>query len=206
MNEIKRDAWDLANQFLSQLRNLQLQNNNFDQWNWFVTPTIATIISNFVRDYWRSKSLLWQLKIKSKILFLDSAEPIRVWWLIKQWPRLTYMVSWWWPNQYMPYLHNTPFETHFTSFENRWNRKLINEFTCEDIIKSVRDKDWWSHVDPTLKKEYVEMKKGESLPRKQIGWSPLINPHFSTIRQVSYELLESIERYLNDNEISWENL
>ena len=93
------------------------------------------------------------------------------------------------------------------SFDNWWNSKKIlsdkfkHTFTRKDIVCNVANTDGGAHVDPTIKSDYYDITRNNSLAwfkfnLKEDDSTPMNNPIPACIRQMGYEVIETF-RNLN---------
>jgi len=105
---------------------------------------------------------------------------------------------------YAPILDKGPPDRYTTGrvpFEKWWNGTALSvdekhRFSRRDLVLAVANKDGGAHIDPELDKRYQEVSRLNAL-----GWSFTVNgikkdfgnPVLMTIRQIAYELVESLE-------------
>lgn len=87
------------------------------------------------------------------------------------------------------------------SFEDWWNEPVIvdtskMEFTRRDLVLSLANKDGGAHVDSHLDGKYAGLTRGNSLGSRvsEAGVDrPLSDIELHSVRQVAYELMQSLE-------------
>jgi hypothetical protein len=88
----------------------------------------------------------------------------------------------------------------WVSFEEWWNRVIFidkegSKTSRKDLILAIANKDGGAHVDPVLDKKYANLSRRNSLawrfssPRGDV---PLEGPEKAAIRQITHELLRSL--------------
>ncbi len=96
---------------------------------------------------------------------------------------------------------------NYVSFEDWWNSVIIddrkgNQYSRKDIVSMLSNKEGGAHVDPEIDSDYKDL-------INRMGWVQVIpdsekeiesrfpDVELHSMRQVAYELVESIERHLN---------
>lgn len=95
-------------------------------------------------------------------------------------------------------------ETTRMSFRSWWNEPVVRDFnrdvfTRKDVVLAVANKDGGGHIDPELDAPFANLTRFNSM-----GWyfeivgemspkAPENNIAFASIRQIAYELLQSLE-------------
>jgi hypothetical protein len=87
-------------------------------------------------------------------------------------------------------------------FEDWWNKIIFvddkgNRFSRKDIILNAANKDGGAHVDAKLDEAYANLTRKNSLGLISIHngvKSPLYNPELSAIRQIAFELMETLKK------------
>lgn len=90
----------------------------------------------------------------------------------------------------------------FVKFPEWWNESVIvdgkrQKFNRRELILALSNKDGGAHVDPELDESYANLTRNNT-----VGWvysdgindSPVIDVEKHSVRQVAYEMLESIAR------------
>jgi len=104
--------------------------------------------------------------------------------------------------EWAPWLDNTPpYYRHKRVPLQQWLEKVVivdknnNQFTREDLILCVCDKDGGAHIDPQIDKDYADLSRHNSM-----GWKLMKDgigideegPHLACIRQIAHELIKTI--------------
>ncbi len=171
---------------------------------------IAVAIRVLAHDTKNSTSILNHLKLKNKIDFWDSADPIIPNNLVSS-PALVYLqmkvengVA---QNTYEPKLENSPsgLNGSWQGFQHWWPSQVVlkdknkKEFSRKDLILNLSNKDGGAHVDQKLTPDFAKLLKLNST-----GWQKMENGKFSdfdnncvyaSVRQIGYEVLKSISAY-----------
>lgn len=104
---------------------------------------------------------------------------------------------------YAPLGDGPPSRTYkFVKFPEWWNESVIvdgkkQKFNRRELVLALSNKDGGAHVDPELDEAYANLTR-----KNTIGWvcsdgtndSPLMDVEKHSIRQVAYEIMESIAR------------
>ena len=196
---------ELVDQLKSQLFKLETFNSLFDSGNWSIAIEIAVKLRVIFHNTDKSKSLLALLKMQH-VHFLDTSDkfnprsPISHWGLLIMTLGERTIAN----NQFFQPKLNDSTTMNNVSFENWWNNKKIlkgfdnNTFTRKKLILEVANKDGGAHVDEYLNEDYRKLSRENS-----IGWSfvteqgektPFNNPVLPSIRQISYEAIETFRR------------
>ncbi len=72
-----------------------------------------------------------------------------------------------------------------------------NEISRRDLVLSVADMDGGTHVDPAIEEVYARLSRSNSLAwvfQNDKGARPLGNPVPASIRQIAWEVDESVKR------------
>lgn len=166
---------------------------------------LATVVRVLVHDTNSSHSLLGQLEIKDKVKWIDTAGPIEPGNLMPDHGLvgISYDGNGGWSYSaglgIMPVKRETTFTTWWEDpvmrldDDRKWNRKLM--------VLELANKEGGAHVDPKLNAEYESIANEEKL-----GWFNIDNvtdqptsamagnPIAVSVRQLTYELLETLRR------------
>lgn len=209
MNQTKKD---LLNHFNEQVKFLKASSYSYDKGFYGEAKRLACTIAVLVYDSKGSISLFTQLRIKNirfydtgvmhdkmkKIMKEKLGESGRNFHCdIQRLVCLAHMGPD--PKLYPPLLEDGLKDHNKLSFNDWWHQKVIddskNKFTRKDIVLSVRNKDGGAHVDPKLDKKYMELSRlgSADLTLKKSGNIIKHGPELGTIRQITFELLRSID-------------
>lgn len=167
---------------------------------------MAVSIRVLLHDTRNSKSLLGLLDYKQNMGFLDSAYGYEPENLLTH----TGLVGFRFeagknPTYYAPMSDRlTGASNKYVFFAEWWNKVVIvdskkNKFNRRDLILNMADTDGGAHVDPELNESYVELTRNNS-----VNWiflsdnkpaQPLMDVELFSVRQIAYELINSIERW-----------
>lgn len=162
---------------------------------------IATRI--LVHDTSGSKSLLAQLE-KKNILFYDTASDFNPKNLVTHIGLAAIMVGGTGGAEYSARLDDIPPHrlNKKVPFSDWWNKVVIvdkgpTQFTREDLVLNVSNKDGGAHIDPSIDIKYALLSRFNSMAWKVVGGgveSPFKNrPELACIRQISYEILKTFK-------------
>lgn len=210
--KIEQSQQELLSHLKEQIQFIKKSATDFDNGDITEAKRIAVHIRTLVHDTKNSTSLLSQLGIKEKILFLNSALPYRSNTISHT--GLVYLkcsnTSDGVISTYSPFLNNgPPIKKERITFIDWWEKKIVltdqrqNQFTRRDLILNVSNTDGGAHIDGKINKEYAELSRENSVgfvlvttkqnqpeKRESIKYIEL-----ASIRQVAFELLESISRF-----------
>lgn len=216
--KIDQSHQELLSHLEEQLQFLRKSSQDFDEGDMAEAKRIAVCIRILVHDK-NSKSLLSQLGIKEKISYLNSALPFNPKNLMPYMGLLlvSYKSD---PNDttciYRPLLDKGPQvkpNKEWLTFADWWEQSIIltdqkqNTFSRKDLILNVADTDGGAHVDVKINKPYADLSRfnsvGVSLITKRQD-QPDKNESIkyiehANIRQIAFELLESISKYSANN-------
>ncbi|MBY0004046.1 hypothetical protein H7K05_01825 [Priestia aryabhattai] len=112
--------------------------------------------------------------------------------------------------QIYPNLDSNKHNESFITFDYWWNKDIILEngkgdkFTRKDIVLALSNKDGGAHVDVELTKSYGELTRGVSTGETfQKGTQlpePIKNPHLYTMRQITYEVITTLNEEFEEFE------
>jgi hypothetical protein len=148
-----------------------------------------------------SKSLLRQLKL-DHIKFVDTGDKFNSHNLLAHWGllilRMTSSIE---KNEFIPRFNDLGFQ--YVGFQNWWENKKIlrgmnqKAFTRKTLIQSLANKDGGAHVDSEIDLEYYELSKKNKIGLHKVNSIgeriPLNDPILPSIRQISYETLETFK-------------
>ncbi|MDY0395437.1 hypothetical protein RWE15_23840 [Virgibacillus halophilus] len=107
----------------------------------------------------------------------------------------------------IPFLDDGPSGKRWNTFKKWWAEDIVlvdnnkNKLTRKDLILSSSNKDGGAHVDPQLDRAYAELNR-----KNTMGWvqvtdgkqSPVSDPHLASIRQIGYEVLQTLKEEFSD--------
>ena len=92
-------------------------------------------------------------------------------------------------------------KTDYVDFDTYWNKIIIldkegNTFTRKQIIDAIANQDGGAHVDPELKKEYVDFSRKNSMgwvhSIDDKNWNPVMGAELASVRQIAHEILRTL--------------
>ncbi|PER43296.1 hypothetical protein [Bacillus thuringiensis] len=106
----------------------------------------------------------------------------------------------------IPYLNEN--EEKYIPFKEWWEEQVIltngygNTFTRKSIVTELANRDGGAHVDSKLRDSYFHLTRGistgETFQRNDGDPEPIPNPHLFTMRQITYEVLKTLEKEFNE--------
>jgi hypothetical protein len=191
---------ELQQHLRNTIQALELSSRLFDRGFEGEANRLAAAIRVLVHDTSSSKSLLGQLGQKS-IQFYETSVP-RDPRTIMTYSGLTAIDQTPEGAKYVAVLDMLPpgCPPRWVSFDEWWNGVIFvdqkgSETNRKDLILAVANKDGGAHVDPVLNGKYADLSRRNSLawrfygPR---GDAPLESPEKATIRQITHEILKSL--------------
>lgn len=166
---------------------------------------LATTIRVLVHDTDRSKSLLGLLKFKMDMGYLNTTHVFNPNNLLSYHGLVGLSMvdgnaRYWAPLGDGPPSRNGK----YVLFPDWWNQDVIVDsrkakFTRRDLVLALANKDGGAHVDPNLDESYAHLTRNNS-----VGWmlsdgttqKPMLDIELHSTRQIAYELLTSVKRYL----------
>lgn len=182
----------------------------YDAGKLFEAQRIAATLFILLHDAGKnSRSLLGQLKLKDKISYISSSRGFYMEHCSPQTPSKVKVA----PPTPLLTIKITETSTVFApmcetvpnpvwarrlSFAKWYDEELIFESSHgaqmkrKNLIHHLRSSDGDSHVDPTLNKNYVALKR-DSDSRLKMNGDPIPNAHYASMRQIGWEIEESLQ-------------
>ena len=168
---------------------------------------LAVTIRVLLHDTSTSKSLLGQLGLKDRLVFLDTAGPVNRKNLMPLTPMLHFtstMTSEGWVPTYEPVFYEGPRpETGLRAlpFDEWWTMMVLRDgamedFSRRDLVMFLANKVGGAHVDPGTQERLDALSKsvtvgfsvGDGTIERRIGEDPIL-PY---VRQIAFELIETL--------------
>lgn len=207
--------------FLKDLQNLvyllQIDCDTYDSGREYVSPSLAAKLRVLLKDKGKSNvSLLTHLEIKD-MKFLNTANTINERNILPSEP-LTFMG----PDEDFKFMKSYPtLDRYFLDdptkkwipFEEWWDQTIYKngdfKLSRQDLIEHLADKDGGAHIDGKISNDYYDFSRRgggattthvvksdvDDSPGETIYESapqPVDNIHFAALRQITFEVLESI--------------
>lgn len=201
MEKVKQKREDLEKHLQDHIRFLQNSAQSYDEGFEGEAKRMAVSIRVLFHHTNSSKSLVRQLN--SELDYLDSSskyDPEN----LAGFHGLACIYASSVGAKYVPRIETGIEEGEWISFSEWWNNPIIvdskkNSFSRKELILALANKDGGAHVDPELDQAYVELSRNNTF-----GWlflkgtikSPFQAVEYASIRQICYEVLESIENSL----------
>lgn len=210
MAKIKQTREELISHLKENLGFLKASAVAFDNGSLGEAKRLAVSIRVLLHDTKQSKSLFRLLKLKEGFDFLDTAHDYNPANLLSHHGLVGLRVS----NEgstYVAFLGDRPNTESFQNlpFNQWWNKIVIsdskkNQFTRSGLILALANKDGGAHVDPDLDESYMHLTRHNS-----VGWIsssngksiPMDNVELFSVRQIAYELIYSLEEYINEHKL-----
>jgi hypothetical protein len=218
-----RDRAELNAQLFEQLDFIETSSREFDAGKLHEAKRIANAIYTIVVDKSRTVSILRQLKVKDEISFLASGtkydplsnpEKTRF-----QSPPLVRIVTGQNGFEYTPRLDQSPKNHRMLEFENWWNKDAIFWYRAQggqgpeektmsrkDLVSSLTDQDGGRHLDQQLTDaNYRYLKGNHDFRNMETGLLVAMSTELVTVRQIGWELVESLRQYERSTNIEIAN-
>lgn len=202
-NYVKTDS-DFFREFQMNIQSLQSSCDTYDQGNEFAVMDMATRLRVLLHDKNRNVSLFTHMGIK-ELPFVDSAKEIDVENILPQ-SCLIYMA----PDEEFTYFKCYPIldknSQKLVPFDSWWNQIVYSDsekqFTRSDIVMHIADQDGGAHSDSKISMDYYSFsRKGNGIitqymvDGQPVGESKYLdNLHFASLRQIAFEVLETLKR------------
>ncbi|PFL43551.1 hypothetical protein [Bacillus cereus] len=106
----------------------------------------------------------------------------------------------------IPYLSEN--EEKYIPFKDWWEGQIIltngygNTFTRKSIVTALANRDGGAHVDSKLNASYFHLTRGistgETFQKNGEDPEPIPNPHLFTMRQITYEVIKTLEKEFDE--------
>lgn len=190
---------DLEVQYQDHLRFLEKSCREYDEGDFSEAKRMAVSLRVLLHNTKNSKSLFSQLKMDD-FLFWSSGDLYTPSNLLSSFPLCTISIT---AKEVLfhPLLSGNSTRTFYLRFDDWWNEIIFDDknsfLTRRDIILYVADKDGGAHVDPILDEIYADLVKRNflnfSVSNNGFELTPRNNPAFAALRQISFELLQSVK-------------
>lgn len=203
MANVPRTQDDLKKALNEQLQLLVMYADQYDSGRHVIAKPMATALRVLCHDSRTSRSLLGQLNLKGRYFYDTAASPDEMptdsaYKLVGSSLGIIGMTH---TAELIPYLDTLENRRlfGFSKFEDYWKRVILldgceNPFRRKDIVLSVADQDGGAHVDPTLKAEYRELTRGNSMMivgKKAGVMHDLNHVALVSLRQIAHEILRT---------------
>ncbi len=203
MSKIIQTANELNGHLSDNIGFLKASCQSFDAGFVGEAKRLATTIRVLLHDTNNSRSLLGLLGKKNSISYLNTATPYDSRNLLAHHGLVGFRIGPQGAGYWAPLGDGPPtrYENPRIGFDAWWNEQVIvdgagENFTRRDLVLTLANKDGGAHVDPELDVKYVALTRGNSL-----GWvasdgngqRPLSDVELFSVRQIAYELLESLK-------------
>lgn len=211
-----RTSEDLLVKLKIQIRFLAAACSRFDEGDAEEATEIASKARVLLHDTDTSRSLLGQVKVKDRISYLNTADPLDprnllshhgllvIKMTIPRSGQATFDPSTGEGGQYVPALGDGP--VRLSPFQHWWHEIVIKDqagttWTRKQIVLELANKEGGSHVHPSQSGRYDKLANKNAL-----GWiygdgtteEPLTrNPVYASMRQIGYELEMTLKRELS---------
>lgn len=208
LDEINLTEEQLRENLKEQLKFLKKSAEEFGKGDVSEAKRLAVTIRLLLHDTRKSASLLGQLRIKNNMAYLDTSNTYNPNNLMPH----TGLVSIYYSSEmpspiYRPRFNQLAHTYTTVDFNTWWSNNIVikdqinNIFTRKNLVLFVADKDGGAHVDRALDIDYYQLKNNS------VGWKfleksngdisekNLTETELVSIRQIAFELFQSIQKY-----------
>lgn len=199
MNErFEQRAADLEDHLDEQINFIKSSAKAYDEGQESEAKRCAVSIRILVHDTMHSKSLLGQLGVLDRILFLDTVSGVFPW---NPLPGFGLVVARIGPDsKFIAPLEDSP-ERRWILFKEWWHGTVFidgerNQISRKQLLLAVANQDGGAHVDPKLDQVYAKLTRQNSLGvhyKVNGRGGELQGAATASIRQMAYEVLTSLE-------------
>lgn len=201
--KIPQTKQELLTHLQEQLDFLKISADGYDAGITSEAKRMAVTLRVLLHDHGNSHSLLGQLGMKNRKFFDTSVREPKNYKRIGSYVGLvlinTPIDKEMFQPAYIPFLDEAvPGESRYTEFDTYWNETICidgdnNEYSREDMVRTVADQDGGAHVDAGLTEKYSRLSRQNSM-----GWIigdsniPLKGIELALIRQIAHEVLRTL--------------
>jgi len=198
--ERHRDSGELAAALEAQKRAIVSSSRAFDEGEDWEACRIATAVHVIVHDSGkRTQSLLSQMGVRKTTEFVASGRPVDPTNLVACTPLVKLRIQSA-GNRYLPILDESRDDVRLLNFRSWWEQDFIfrsadsnRKLTRKKLVFALRSQDGGAHYDAVLRDpNYIEAKHRPLW--FSLSGAPVQNLERAIMRQVGWELLQSLER------------
>ncbi|MDH3052339.1 hypothetical protein QEN42_21135 [Gordonia alkanivorans] len=208
-----RSRSELMELLREQLRFLELSNTSFDSGHLIEAKRLAVTLRVLFRQTASSHALVMQLGLDRQLSWVDTAgrvDPenllsvtglVQMRFTARDSTQPAYVAKLGsYPQRFVLARHGRRRRGNRAPFEEWWNTPVMRdskgrEFSRWNLVNILSNKEGGAHVDPKPHAGYVGLSQENSLGWYLNGDKPLeSNPVFPSVRQISYEVLESFRQ------------
>jgi hypothetical protein len=195
--KVAQTRLDLEKQMSDQIGFLEKSAELFDDGDYTEAKRLAASLRVLLHESKNSKSLLGQLGLLG-LDFIDTAGDLNPRNMLTEYPLLLMQLGG--GGDFAPTLGHIPIPPTPLKFPVWWDKPVFRDnqrktFSRKHIVLSVANQDGGAHVDPGLDEPYHRLSRENSLAWTMgtaEGRRPAQNPVPASIRQIAYEVLQSI--------------
>lgn len=206
MAKTEQSRTELLEHLRDSLGFLEASSTAFDTGFYGEAKRLATTIRVLIHDTEKSKSLLGLLKMKLAMGYLNTTHPYDPKNLVSYHGLVGVRMEKGSARYWAPLGQGAPGRSgKYVLFPEWWNQVVIVDslkakFTRRELVLALANKDGGAHVDSHLDESYAELTRKNS-----VGWmisdganqKPMLDVELHSVRQLSFELTQSIRRYLD---------
>jgi len=206
MTKVKQSKQDLYKHLNENLNFLKGSAAAFDAGFVGEAKRMAVTIRVLLHDTKNSKSLLGLLGLKDKTRYLDTSPDLNKKNMMSHTGLVHTRATDQGVSYYAPLSNGIPDnKPKYIRFPDWWNKVVIkdqkkNTFKRRELVLTLANQDGGAHVDPELNEGYSNLTRNNS-----VGWfvgdgtrtTPLEDIELHSVRQITHELILTIERKLN---------
>jgi len=204
--KVKQSKQELLRHLHDHLMFLKSSSESFDNGHVGEAKRLAVTIRVLFHDTKNSKSLLGQLKMKDGTGYLDTSFNLDIKNTVSHLGLVGTKATPGNASYYAFLSRKVPGQLNkYVFFPKWWNKSVLkdnnkNSFTRRDIILALANTDGGAHVDPKLDSAYAELTRNNSVGisfKKDDQYHSVKDVELHTVRQITYEVVTSIERIIN---------
>ncbi|WML35333.1 hypothetical protein [Clostridium sp. OS1-26] len=205
MGKIQQSTAELEQHLIDNIYFLESSAKAFDEGYLGEAKRMATAIRVLLHDTKNSVSLLTQLSMKKKMYYLDTAWDYNPKNLLPHMGLIQMRIVVGDKPEYRAPLDDIPDEKKRVPkkiFDTWWEKIVFTDgkksrMTRKDLVLCIVNQDGGAHVDPKLNEVYANLTRNNSLGwqyrKNGMEFDVDSNPAYHSIRQISYELLETLK-------------
>ena len=208
--KVMQSTEELENHLQEQLKFLKKSCGDYDNGDITEAKRIALQLRVLLHDTSSSNSLLAQLTLKEKLLYLDSAFRFDAHNLMPHFGLLFINSN---STFYKPLLNDgPPIPKKFITFESWWKNSIVikdqkeNKFSRKDLVLNIVNTDGGAHVDGKLNKSYADLSRNNSIGIQfVIKQSNQAKKTFdmqyvelASVRQIAHEFIASLDNFTRE--------
>ncbi|AMA58064.1 hypothetical protein [Bradyrhizobium sp. CCGE-LA001] len=205
---LKRTEEEKIAALAEQMEMLKASSENYDRGNCWEAKRLATTVATLLLDgRGKIRPLLVQLGLRSTLQFISTARSLET-----MRPRLALVAILLdgGPVRYSPYCDTEDFKlpwTHEMKFQEWWEEPVFGAadgrtLSRKNVVFSLRSQDGGAHFDENWGNDLSKMIATTNDEQLTTGdGKPIANAHLGTMRQIAWELTETLKPVLGNQKL-----